>query len=110
MYRRPPESTRTDTPFPYRRSSDHAADPLDQAPESEIARAVVRPLWSDLQERFMGELEQITIEDLCCRAQDAGIDSQSAGRSEEHTSELQSLMRISYAAFCLKTKTYYDTI
>src|SRR3546814_5323058 len=30
----------------------------------------------------------------------------SGGRSEEHTSELQSLMRISYAVFCLKTKTY----
>src|SRR3546814_6343135 len=32
-----------------------------------------------------------------------------AGRSEEHTSELQSLMRISYAVFCLKKKTPYDT-
>src|SRR3546814_8911321 len=30
-------------------------------------------------------------------------------RSEEHTSELQSLMRISYAVFCLKKKTYYET-
>src|SRR3546814_9075363 len=33
----------------------------------------------------------------------------SAGRSEEHTSELQSLMRISYAVFCLKKKTYNNT-
>src|SRR3546814_10838774 len=32
-----------------------------------------------------------------------------AGRSEEHTSELQSLMRISYAVFCLKKKTDYKT-
>src|SRR3546814_9381479 len=32
-----------------------------------------------------------------------------AGRSEEHTSELQSLMRISYAVFCLKKKTQEDT-
>src|SRR3546814_9715010 len=31
------------------------------------------------------------------------------GRSEEHTSELQSLMRISYAVFCLKTKKHMDT-
>src|SRR3546814_3988080 len=32
-----------------------------------------------------------------------------SGRSEEHTSELQSLMRISYAVFCLKNKKYYNT-
>lgn len=56
-----------------------AADPLDQAPESAIARAVVRPLWSNLQERFMSELEQVTIEDLCRRAETAGIASRSAG-------------------------------
>src|SRR3546814_10245244 len=34
----------------------------------------------------------------------SGIDSAGAGRSEEHTSELQSLMRISYAVFCLQKK------
>src|SRR3546814_5535637 len=36
------------------------------------------------------------------------IEARSAGRSEEHTSELQSLMRISYAVFCLKKKTTYN--
>src|SRR3546814_9264545 len=36
-----------------------------------------------------------------------GDDGQAAARSEEHTSELQSLMRISYAVFCLKKKTSY---
>src|SRR3546814_4561982 len=36
--------------------------------------------------------------------------SQTNHRSEEHTSELQSLMRISYAVFCLKKKTYTNTI
>src|SRR3546814_4593758 len=36
--------------------------------------------------------------------------SQAACRSEEHTSELQSLMRISYAVFCLKKKKHYSTI
>src|SRR3546814_6753444 len=35
---------------------------------------------------------------------DVGIDAQHGGRSEEHTSELQSLMRLSYAVFCLKKK------
>src|SRR3546814_7373135 len=38
------------------------------------------------------------------------VSSPSARRSEEHTSELQSLMRISYAVFCLKKKTKYPTI
>src|SRR3546814_5274761 len=36
--------------------------------------------------------------------------AKAAGRSEEHTSELQSLMRISYAVFCLRKKNYNDTI
>src|SRR3546814_5411938 len=36
-----------------------------------------------------------------------GLDSSDATRSEEHTSELQSLMRISYAVFCLKKKSKY---
>src|SRR3546814_2577886 len=52
-----------------------------------------------------------------CRAQpfagDKAMKNSSSGRSEEHTSELQSLMRISYAVFCLKKKTkhkkYYLT-
>jgi Rrf2 family protein len=56
------------------------ADPLDDAPESRIARAVVRPLWTDLQQRFMSELEQVTIEDLCRRAEAAGIGGPSAER------------------------------
>ena len=55
---------------------DAAAEP----PDSAIARAVVRPLWNDLQERFMQELDQITVEDLCRRAQAAGIDSAGADR------------------------------
>src|SRR3546814_2277626 len=49
-----------------------------------------------------------TIDDFVAsarRAQDAGLDGVEIHRSEEHTSELQSLMRISYAVFCLKKKT-----
>src|SRR3546814_1031797 len=41
---------------------------------------------------------------------DLTIRRDSGGRSEEHTSELQSLMRISYAVFCLKTNTHKQTI
>src|SRR3546814_8645302 len=44
------------------------------------------------------------------RMQAANANGQSAIRSEEHTSELQSLMRISYAVFCLKKKTQYNTL
>src|SRR3546814_4666972 len=42
---------------------------------------------------------------LCALPGDRGLSGVRAGRSEEHTSELQSLMRISYAVFCLKKKT-----
>src|SRR3546814_10066438 len=47
-------------------------------------------------------------EHLATRCRDGGVDQTSAGRSEEHTSELQSLMRISYAVFCLKKKNTKD--
>src|SRR3546814_4863808 len=92
MIRRPPRSTRTDTLFPYTtlfRSldifgiDDHrlAILPLDMADRvGAVQRAVER-------HRLAGD--------------DPALQSQ---RSEEHTSELQSLMRISYAVFCLKKK------
>src|SRR3546814_18063567 len=80
MIRRPPRSTRTDTLFPYRRSSDLAG-----------AR---RQHGRGPENHGLGREESRR------RAQGR------RGRSEEHTSELQSLMRISYAVFCLKkTKT-----
>src|SRR3546814_6670925 len=43
------------------------------------------------------------------RARDQQEDGRTSGRSEEHTSELQSLMRISYAVFCLKKKIYTNS-
>src|SRR3546814_4333650 len=83
MIRRPPRSTRTDTLFPYTtlfRSAGWGGVPL------ESARAVTTP--SQPPPAFAGG---------------------GARRSEEHTSELQSLMRISYAVFCLKKKnSQYD--
>src|SRR3546814_2292005 len=86
MIRRPPRSTRTDTLFPYTtlfRSAEKRADiGGDEARESE---GVGDPFVE-------GDLADII----------AIIDRR---RSEEHTSELQSLMRISYAVFCLKKKT-----
>src|SRR3546814_3370466 len=75
MIRRPPRSTRTDTLFPY----------------TTLFRSLFRAALADLHHRAQpGGLEPRAVEAVV--------------RSEEHTSELQSLMRISYAVFCLKKK------
>src|SRR3546814_2024243 len=88
MIRRPPRSTRTDTLFPYTTlfRSLHVAGP---APHGRLR--VVHPDGAS----GAGGVRPALPRDP--RAVDRG-------RSEEHTSELQSLMRISYAVFCLKTK------
>src|SRR3546814_4068797 len=90
MIRRPPRSTRTDTLFPYTtlfRSalSEHARNARGDrgARERRLSADGLLRRRSDRREAARG----------CGR-----------GRSEEHTSELQSLMRISYAVFCLKKK------
>src|SRR3546814_1251614 len=87
MIRRPPRSTRTDTLFPYTtlfRSFDELAflerDRFDHT-------RYLRPHGDDPLQRH-----------------ERGV---GLPRSEEHTSELQSLMRISYAVFCLKKKTQH---
>src|SRR3546814_10635308 len=85
MIRRPPKSTRTDTLFPYTtlfrslvrvRLHEHVDPGVHPGPY--LGRPVARHL----------------------------VDPLPVGRSEEHTSELQSLMRISYAVFCLKKKIF----
>src|SRR3546814_1237127 len=88
MIRRPPRSTRTDTLFPYTtlfRSLRLCVRRQCAGPDHDVAaqrQAGARPL---------------------ARTQSFPRDH-AAPRSEEHTSELQSLMRISYAVFCLKKK------
>src|SRR3546814_9802697 len=94
MIRRPPRSTRTDTLFPYttlfrsrgerhhRREGGSATAGTASSPDAAV----------DTADRGRG---------VCASSQA----STTAARSEEHTSELQSLMRISYAVFCLKKKT-----
>src|SRR3546814_3895832 len=87
MIRRPPRSTRTDTLFPYTtlfRSLRLRID-LDQAFLLQLQDGVAGRRLADAVEFRQGRAGQ-------------------AGRSEEHTSELQSLMRISYAVFCLTKK------
>src|SRR3546814_11607861 len=81
MIRRPPRSTRTDTLFPYTtlfRSS--AAGAAERIPNECWQHARIGVVFATPETVIAGD------------------------RSEEHTSELQSLMRISYAVFCLKKK------
>src|SRR3546814_9011189 len=105
MKRRPPRSTRTDTLFPY--------PTLCRSPPVEIEEDRL-PLPSNC---VCGLLEKSGGYHFCetgavvgrrsaksTLSSRATSDGSSCGRSEEHTSELQSLMRISYAVFCLKKK------
>src|SRR3546814_15592366 len=95
MLRRPPRSTRTDTLFPYTtlfRSSSFI-------PFLKVLLDSVQRL-SHEQLRILFDI----IFRTASAEQHAGDDVVIFLRSEEHTSELQSLMRISYAVFCLKKK------
>src|SRR3546814_4534454 len=90
MIRRPPRSTRTDTLFPYTTlfRSDHVAAYLGWVSHAiSDGTGLVK-----LDERFAPPSTAL------------GVLGMPGHRSEEHTSELQSLMRISYAVFCLKKK------
>src|SRR3546814_3572083 len=103
MLRRPPRSTRTDTLFPYTtlfRSEltlYHFGDRLGPAGEALVASALAPAL------DITPAVRDVTLDST---AVSAGDDPAGwlAGRSEEHTSELQSLMRNSYAVLCLKNK------
>src|SRR3546814_4485424 len=97
MIRRPPRSTRTDTLFPYTtlfrsgRLAAYGATVL--TPDGRLAYLPTEELEPGMA--------------ILLRAGDRiPVDAIVLERSEEHTSELQSLMRISYAVFCLKKKTY----
>src|SRR3546814_9058438 len=90
MIRPPPRSTRTDTLFPYTtlfRSHTLRRETVHGAGRTEESASAPRNVSSDRR--------------LRCRSACHGDDCR---RSEEHTSQLQSLMRISYAVFCLKKK------
>src|SRR3546814_10511889 len=87
MIRRPPRSTRTDTLFPYT-TLFRSLPTFAGAEVAPVERAVIKRLRRAVQ----------------------SCNTKSRGRSEEHTSELQSLMRISYAVFCLKKKNKNNKI
>src|SRR3546814_8020114 len=93
MIRRPPRSTRTDTLFPY-------TTLFRSALRGDFAASRVPPYDADGSQ---GVVEVDFRRSLCGRAADQ-CHARAWHRSEEHTSELQSLMRNSYAVFCLTKK------
>src|SRR3546814_9919773 len=103
MLRRPPRSTRTDTLFPYTtlfRSPDGGQDVLK--PDGKGGWEVTEQIPFDdfLSTNYVG----FTTDGKTAYLLESR--DRNTTRSEEHTSELQSLMRISYAVFCLKKQKY----
>src|SRR3546814_7251269 len=105
MIRRPPISTRTYTLFPYTPLFRSLAAP---APQRDAARLKLRNAHAvDPTARAERGARRRSPAAARCgsRPRAPRRDPDYIGRSEEHTSELQSLMRISSAVFCLKKKT-----
>src|SRR3546814_4439389 len=96
MIRRPPRSTRTDTLFPYTTLFRSHSFWM----RKQIVALVRAGKWNP--ENFSDPIMSL-LEDLEARVI-AKKETTTEYRSEEHTSELQSLMRNSYAVFCLKKK------
>src|SRR3546814_5813709 len=113
MVRQPPRSTRTDRLFPYTtvfRSQGRLGDQALRVVGRQ-ARHVGPPPLVQRHQGVGGEAVEFRLVGTLIQGAREGpvaeiLQKQEAGlRSEEHTSELQSLMRISYAVFCLKKKT-----
>src|SRR3546814_5437071 len=128
MIRRPPRSTRTDTLFPYTtlfRSpvsrgpvrSRYSHNPVGRLLMADVEFQVVgkvahvrlnresgmNAITGEMDELLYAAWQRINAEaDIWCAILSATGEKAFCIRSEEHTSELQSLMRISYAVFCLK--------
>src|SRR3546814_1852628 len=99
MIRRPPRSTRTDTLFPYTTLFRSASCFVSISLTAESGGAVF------IESQLIRGVGMILAMMFLNQATVASVAKTDAGdRSEEHTSELQSLMRISYAVFCLKKK------
>src|SRR3546814_3327934 len=111
MIRRPPRSTRTDKLFPYTtlfRSVNEEGKVFDEPPvkDSETYRIWDKVFTLELTRRLKPSADELKRKEAefeeILKLAESGTE-----RSEEHTSELQSLMRISYAVFCLKKKKPY---
>src|SRR3546814_1741189 len=95
MIRRPPRSTRTYTLFPYTTLfRSHHRNAHDRQSEQVVRNSST--IGAQRQKRFTS-------------IRSSWASAAASSRSEEHTSELQSLMRISYAVFCLKQNKYTQT-
>src|SRR3546814_5449301 len=124
MIRRPPRSTRTDTLFPYTTlfRSNALAETINGLYKAELIHR--RAPWKSKAAVELATLEWVAwfnnhrllepigyippAEAEANYYQQLTAQAMTLARSEEHTSELQSLMRISYAVFCLKKKTQYQ--
>src|SRR3546814_9171343 len=96
MIRRPPRSTRTDTLFPY--TTLFRSQRIEQDARQRLEWGQRMGTAVDDLQRVAGQLQRVSAGIWLDRLKEW------LSRSEEHTSELQSLMRISYAVFCLKKK------
>src|SRR3546814_7867761 len=112
MIRRPPRSKRTDTLFPYttrfrsRRTQERGSGGKGRAPGFDDGGRPGGPgLGLSSSRGIHGCLQRVMVPRSRGGLVQVSLDS----RSEEHTSELQSLMRISYAVFCLKKKLINKT-
>src|SRR3546814_2506472 len=131
MIRRPPRSTRTDTLFPdttlFRSQAGRGVEQGERREGRQVDAAGLRAegraqhlhLGDEVPvpvnhafghagraagEQDRGDVVGLRVAQLRPGAGTVSLDLRQRGRSEEHTSELQSLMRISYAVFCLKKK------
>src|SRR3546814_3958946 len=109
MILQPPRSTRIDTLFPYTTLFRSSTELDDSALPSYIAEQ--RGRFQKALLSWLKDSNSQGVEDMRTAIENVQqVQKQPAVktlRSEEHTSELQSLMRISYAVFCLKKKKYY---
>src|SRR3546814_3981966 len=121
MHRRPPRSTRTDTLFPYPtlvRSDEPMPDPDrgDVAAGGGFVSRIAANAENPARFRYRDgtAFDALAVPHnsppfvLVCN--DMNVTERCCARTEEHTSELQSLMRISYAVFCLKKKNKQHNI
>src|SRR3546814_7837790 len=109
MIRRPPRSTRTDTLFPYTTLfRSHLVGKIIPN-RRDISRATIPGVTQAIYGWLAGSRHLIDVRFLFYSEAMLRVDEDSlalhlAVRSDEHTSELQSLLRISYAVFCVKKK------
>src|SRR3546814_7032418 len=110
MIRRPPRSTRTDTLFPYTTLFRSLKDAEEiEKPDDEHDRRFLHDRDTDIYDPRQGQVRRLRHDHQPGDAPPRQPQRQAGFRSEEHTSELQSLMRTSYAVFCLKKKKKSNT-